>query len=173
MFKLKNKKSLLLMALILMAMMVFTACKSEVGLSEVSDAEESAQEATWTIKIETPDGKDVDFTDLDLKEIGTDKINATTKRKDGTEEENEWTGVQLNKILKFAGIEEYNTVDVEASDGFNVQYTKEIAGSDKTILAVKIDGENLKEGSGPAQMVVEGERANLWIKSVAKIKVNK
>lgn len=199
MLKFKSKKFLLLVVLILVGVIIFTACNVDkvdtdpeqtpiFGVQEqegepeknqettggtTKEVEGTTKEAAWTIIIETPDGESVDFTDLDLKEIGKINMKATTKIKDGTEEENEWTGVRLKKVLEFANIKGYELVEIEAEDGFLVEYTKEIADSDKTILAIKKDGETLDEDSGPTQMVVEGERANLWIRNVAKIRAVK
>lgn len=178
-----KRKNLLLVMLVLIGIIIFTACKAGTDPEETSSGdlenhqeetvEKTIQEVAWTITIETADGESVDFTDLDLEEIGKINMKATIKNKDGTEEENGWTGVQLKKVLEFANVGEYESIEVEARDGFSVEYTQEIANSDKTILAIKKDGVTLDEDSGPAQMVVEGERANLWIRNIAKIKTNK
>lgn len=193
MFKMR-RKSILLMLILSMGL-VFTACGSDDTPEEdvnpvedesnedSTDAEEDALDEddaaegedigeAWELDIETPEGETVKLTDEDMEEVGIVDVEATIRKKDGTEEENKWTGMPLKNILDFAGIEEYNLVEIEAADGFTVEYTPEIVESDGTILATKVDGEKLDEDSGPVQSVVDGEGAKLWIKQVVKVKAS-
>ncbi len=186
MFKKRTKRSVLLM-LIMAMVLVFTACSNDEVPEESSDEvqeepadevqESSAdadvdEEPEWKVAIETPEGETVELTDLNIEEVGKVDIQATIRKKDGTEEKNQWSGVPLKKVLEFVDISEYTVVEVEAADGFSVEYTPEIVESDGTILAVEVDGEKLDEDSGPVQGVVDGEGAKLWVKQVAKIKVS-
>lgn len=169
MFRVNRKKSLLTV-FVLISILLFTACSSK----KVSEEGNSLDgEPEWKIAIETPDEKTVELTNLDMDEVGTVDIEATMRKKDGTEEENKWSGMPLKEILEFAKASEYSTVEIEAEDGFSVVYDKEIVESDGTILAVEVDGKKLDEKSGPVQAVVDGEGAKLWVRQVSKVKVSK
>lgn len=169
MFRVNRKKSLLTV-FVLISILLFTACSSK----KVSEEGNSLDgEPEWKIAIETPDEKTVELTNLDMDEVGTVDIEATMRKKDGTEEENKWSGMPLKEILEFAKASEYSTVEIEAEDGFSVVYDKEIIESDGTILAVEVDGKKLDEKSGPVQAVVDGKGAKLWVRQVSKIKVSK
>lgn len=162
-----NRKKSLLMVLILISMSLFTACSTNVKQDGVTG------EPEWTVAIETPNGETVELTDLNIEEVGKVDIKAIMRKKDGTEQENKWSGVPLKKVIEFANISEYSLVEVEAEDGFSVKYDSEIVESEGTILAVEMDGEKLNEKSGPVQAVVDGEGAKLWVRQVSKIKVSK
>lgn len=169
MFRVNRKKSLLTV-FVLISILLFTACSSK-KVSEEGDSLDGEPE--WKIAIEIPDEKAVELTNLDMDEVGTVDIEATMRKKDGTEEENKWSGMPLKEVLEFAKISEYSTVEIEAEDGFSVVYDKEIVESDGTILAVEVDGKKLDEKSGPVQAVVDGEGAKLWVRQVSKVKVSK
>lgn len=177
MFRNKTKKAILLMLMMSMVFM-FTACANDEIPEESADetqedeVTEADNDQEVKVDIETPEGETIQLTDSNIEEIGKIDIQATIMKKDGTEEENQWSGVSLEKVLEFADIDEYTLVEIEAVDGFTVEYTPEIVQSEGTILAVEKDGEKLDEDSGPIQAVVDGEGAKLWIKQVVKIKVS-
>ncbi|KKH59837.1 hypothetical protein DU75_07725 [Methanosarcina mazei] len=76
-------------------------------------------------------------------------------------------------MLESAGVEDFTTVAVEAADGYSKEYTPDLVNTDKTILGTTVDGQKLGSEDGPVQLVIDGQSANMWIKNVAKIKVNK
>lgn len=133
----------------------------------------SGEKSDWKIEIETPAGKFAGVTYSDFKNIGLIDMEATLQKEDDIEEVNVWTGVKLKEVLKFVGIDEYNSVVIKSEDGFSEKYPKRMVDSDKTILATKRDGQDMDTGQGPVRAIVEGERANFWIKQVVKVKVNK
>lgn len=133
----------------------------------------SEEKSDWKIEIETPTGEFVGVTNSDFKNIGLIDMEATLQKEDDIEEVNVWTGVKLKEVLKIAGVDEYNSVVIKSEDGFLEKYPKRMVDSDKTILAVKRDGQDLDVGHGPVRAIVEGERANFWVKQVVKIKVSK
>lgn len=167
MFK-RNGKKILLLTLTLAMVFSLTAC-SGGGSKEPEISEDSV---TWELAVETPEEEIVTITQVDQDTIGLVDLEATAKHKDGTEEKNKWTGMVLKDILEFADISDYSLVEVEAIDGFTVEYTPEIVNNDGTILAIKVDGESLDEDSGPIQSVVEGQGQNLWIRQVVKLTVS-
>ena len=184
MLKFKNKNLLMLLALILISTVAFTACKTDEdpnktpqvqdeghGVHEDGETGNRTQETSWAIVVETLDGRSVDIAGSDFEDIGLTTMKATALRKDGTEEENEWTGIKIKDALEFAEIDEYDSVEIESGDGFSEIYSKEIVKNDGAILAIKKDGQDLDEGSWPVRVIVEGERTNLWLKNVAKIRV--
>ncbi len=162
MFK-RKKQGLLLLIVILAMVFTLAACSNHTS-SDIPEA--------WELFIETPEGEMVTITQADGQAIGMVDLQATSKYKDGTQEENTWTGMILRNVLDFADIGDYHLVELEAADGFTVEYTPEIVNSDGTILALKVDGEMLDEDSGPIQSVVQDQGQNLWIRQVVKVKVS-
>lgn len=128
---------------------------------------ETKGEAEWSITIETGD-KTVEFTSLDAEEVGIETIKATMKKKDGTVKEQEWTGVKLAGVLEHAGVESFNSVVVEATDGYSKEYDTSLVNSEGTFLGITIDGKELGE-DGPVQLVANGKGTKWWIKNVDKI----
>lgn len=129
MLKFKNKNSLLLVVFMLIGAIIFTACEADKGEQETPGVQEdqgTVEEATWKIVIKIPDGKSVDFINSDLEKMDKTNLKATTKKKDGTEEENELTGVKLKDVLKFAGIDGYSSVEIKSRDDFSEIYLKEM-----------------------------------------------
>lgn len=179
----RKRKSLLLLILVLATTLLFTACASSDETDEETSGEEiqetngtesgsEEEEVEWTIDIEISEDETKEFTKSDIEEVGRVDLDAKLEKKDGTVEENQWSGVELKKILEFIEVEEYNGVEIEAEDGFTVEYDKDTVESEGTILADKVDGNELDEESGPVQMVVDGQGAKMWIKQVSKIKVS-
>lgn len=160
------KRRLSILLVLIMTVLVFTACSN-------GEPAQTEQKSEWTISIETVDGQTVEFTNLDAEEAGQVDIKATMKKKDGSEVEQSWTGVLLSKVLESAGVEDFTTVAVEAADGYSKEYTPDLVNTDKTILGTTVDGQKLGSEDGPVQLVIDGQSANMWIKNVAKIKVNK
>lgn len=77
-----------------------------------------------------------------------------------------WTGCDLMEVLSIAGVTEFTTLSVEASDGYAQEYTYDMA--QKTMLAFYENGELLGE-DGPLNTVIEGESGSIWMKNLTKI----
>lgn len=160
----KMKKIMGFVLILALMLTVFVGCKVEEKVT--------TQEAAWTISVAGIKDEAISFTDLDAEEIGVKEIKATMKKKDGSEKEQTWKGYGLKEVLEQLGAGEYNSVTVEAVDGYGKELTKDLVISEGTILGVMVDGEALKEDNR-VQLVINGKGSNWWIKGVAKIKVIK
>ncbi|HZK24792.1 MAG TPA: molybdopterin-dependent oxidoreductase [Oscillospiraceae bacterium] len=157
-----KKLSLLLVVLLLSVALI--------GCSQPEEETPTADPA-WTISIVGVEAEPIDFTDLDTAELSQKDVEAVKKKKDGTEITENWQGVPLKEVLAAVGAADYQSVTVEASDGYAQEYTLEIINREETILGLVRDGEKLDEADGPVQMVPAGESGNMYIKNLAKITV--
>jgi len=154
-------KKYLVITLILMLMLtVMAGCGQK-------PAQEPA-EAKWNIQVT---GKDVDktLTDIDMEQLGPVNAKITMTKKDGSTEDHEWTGVPLSKVLESAGIKEFEKVVLESSDGYETELPKDVVQAQNTLVAYKMDGNDLPEGDGPVRMVVDGQPSKMWARALVKI----
>lgn len=131
------------------------------------------EKPAWTISVEGVKDSAVEFTNVDYGKLATVDIEATLKKKDGSELKQKFTGVPLVKVLESLGVKDYSSVTVEAKDAYAKDYTPDLVKDNGTILAIKADGKDLASDSGPVELVVTSQSGNMWIKCVAKIKVTK
>ncbi|MFI3175228.1 MAG: molybdopterin-dependent oxidoreductase [Bacillota bacterium] len=142
---------------------------AEETVEEVAEevATEGAELPTFSVGVVTADGEmeltEESFAGLDVVEK---EVLKTSQKGDET---NTWTGVDFMSALATLGITEFETVSVEATDGYAQEYTMEIAG--KAMLAYAKDGAGLGE-DGPINTVVDGESGNMWMKNLSKIVIN-
>ena len=153
------KKSLLIIAALLLVMAVCGAC----GAKE--------EEAVWTIAVEGAD-KDT-FTSNDYDKLDEVTIDVVLKKKDGTETNQSWTGVLLSDVLESLGVEDYTSVTLTASDGYAKDYTPDIVDDPLTILGTSVDGEAISAEDGYVQSVAGSQSGSMWIKMLTSITVNK
>ncbi|HHW01267.1 MAG TPA: molybdopterin-dependent oxidoreductase [Thermoanaerobacterales bacterium] len=125
-------------------------------------------EAKWKIQVT---GKDVDktLTDVDMEKLGPVDARIAMLKKDDSTEGHDWTGVPLSKVLESAGIKEFEKVVLESSDGYKVELPKDVALAQNTLVAYRMDGNDLPEGDGPVRMVVDGQPSKMWTKALVKI----
>lgn len=141
-----------------------------IGCSQPED-ETPVAEPEWTISIEGVEAEPIKFTDLDAAELTQKDVEAVKKKKDGTETKENWQGVPLKEVLAAVGAADYQSVTVEASDGYAQEYSLEVINREETILGLVRNGEKLDADDGPVQMVPTGESGNMYIKNLAKITV--
>lgn len=163
----KNIKRTILIGFIITFALLSVACSVDEESSVDKDLLKDLSFKLEVIKNE----EIITITEENLDEIGLVEIDAVFKMRDGTEEENNWIGMPLKEVLDFAEVEEYDSIEVEAVDGFTAEYTPEIVEDDGTLIGLIKDKELLDEDSGPIQTVVKEERSNMWIKQVVKLKV--
>lgn len=163
----KNIKRTILIGFIIMFALMSVACssKEETGIDN-----ELIKDVSFELEV-INDEDVIIITEENIDEIGLVEIDAIFKMRDGSEEENNWIGMNLKDVLDFAGVEDYDSIEVEALDGFSAEYTPQIVEDEGTIIGLIKDDELLDEESGPIQTVVKEERSNMWIKEVVKLKV--
>ncbi|NLP37092.1 MAG: molybdopterin-dependent oxidoreductase [Firmicutes bacterium] len=133
--------------------------------------EAGVDEATvdWSITVEGIGENTVAFTSADAAKLSMRQVTAVLSKKDGTQETQNWEGVSLKDVLDMLGATDYQSVIVEAADGYAQEYSLELIGREETILGLKLAGQPLDENNGPVQAVPTGEPGNMWIKNVAKL----
>jgi len=163
-------KKLYILFLIMILILSFTACGgSEAPSSETDESGiESVELPEFSIIIEGAEA--TAFTNADASDFELVEIEAVQTKKDGSEETNLWTGIVLKDVLAFAGVSEYSSLTIEASDGYAQEYTPNIVEGE-TILAFYKDGE-LIDDTGSVQLVPKGEPGNMWIRKLSKITIN-
>lgn len=175
-----NKKKALLFIFILALIFVVVGCSSkqgekieeeELATEEVEETASQSEIPEFNIVIETAKGESVEVTEKNVDEIGEATLTATVMKKDGSENENDFTGILLKDVLEYANVGDYSSLELEAADGFVVEYTKEMAESDGTILAYLIDGQPIEEEDGPIQSLIDGESSQYKVKQLVTIRV--
>jgi len=150
---------IILIVLLLMGMSVFAGCSHKA----------EAQEILWAITVEKEGGRSVEFTNVDASSIDMVAIEAVKEKKDGSKINENWEGMPVSEVLKAAGFNDYNTVAVEASDGYSKEFDKATIDDSGTIFGLKLDGEDIDEEDGPIQLVVSSMSGSSWIKNVARV----
>jgi len=170
------KKTLLsILAMVLLMSLIGCTPSDLSGAPEPDPAPVTAQpsaEPDWIITV-LGLAEQVTISSEDVDTIGIDTVTIAMKDKDSTGPEEEWSGLQLVKVLEYLGVDTYTTVAVEAADGYSREYTPDIAENEGTLLGLKINGEALDDTRGPVQLVVDGKGSNWWIKQVVKLTINK
>ncbi len=144
-----------------------TGAKTE---TEKQKTDEQSESKVPAFKISVEAGEEsIEITEKNIGDIKETTLTATINSKKG-ELTNEYTGILLKDVLEYANIEEYTSLELEAADGYVVEYTKEMAESDGAILAYIVDGEDMGIEAGPIQSVIDGESAKSSVKQLAKIR---
>lgn len=146
-----------------------TSTEAEKPVQTETDTQAESQKPAFTIAIEAG-GKSTELTEKNIGEVKETSLTATINSKKG-EETNEYTGMLLKDVLAYANVGEYSSLELEAKDGYVVEYTKQMAASDGAILAYIVDGKVIGEENGPIQSLIDGESAKSSVKQLAKIRV--
>lgn len=127
-------------------------------------------EALWTIEIVGAE-KD-EFTSLDYDLLEKVTVDAVLKKKDGSQQQQQWEGVLMKDVLAALGVTGYSSITLEASDAYAKDYTPEIVDDPATILGTVLGGEPLGEEDGFVRSVAASQSGNMWISHLVKITVN-
>ena len=153
------------LAFLLAALLALTSACSPGGTNQNDDP---ASIPEWTVTVAKADGE-TSFSSADAATFTPVTIEATTKNKNGESTTSTYTGVKLADVL--AGVSDFSSVTIVASDGFSADYDKELALAGDTILAWEKDGEIIDDVP-PLQMAPKQGTGNQFVKSVVKITVN-
>lgn len=110
-----------------------------------------------------------EFRALEQKEFTLTRTNSKGKTTTGT-----YTGVQPSVLLKAIGAQDYSSIKLTASDGYEQIYTKDIMEAPDALFAILQDGAPISEDAEDGQIwfcAGEGFEANYWTKYVTKITV--
>lgn len=104
----------------------------------------------------------------DIREMATVTIEAEKK-----DETHSYTGVRLSVLLTEAGITDFESLTLEAEDGYSYVVSREEALSDNSILAYMVDGEDLKEEkSTPVMFVSSVTSSQAWVGKLKNIRID-
>ena len=157
-----TKKALYLSMSILLAAAMLCACGAPVQ-------ESAAGAIQWTIAVEGADK--TEFTSVDYAALPSVTIDVVKTSKNGETNET-WQGVLLKDIMDALGISDYTSLTLTASDDYSKDFTPDIVNDEKTILGTVVNGEALTAEDGYVQIVAGNQPGNMWIQSLASIKVN-
>ncbi len=135
---------------------------------EQDDTGDVALSSTWEVEVSgLEDGSFVMTSDranskLDLVTVETSVI------KDDETVEQTWQGYKVLDVLEFLKVEDFNSLEFIAGDGFSVEITAEEI-DDNSILAVIEDGQELTEPDNLVRLVLDTQFSSNWIKGVSKI----
>ncbi len=137
------------------------------GSNDATDEEKAAK--AWEITFEgLSDGSFALGSDKAESKLTLTSIEATKTSKSGEESVQAWDGYKLLDALAFLHVEEFTSIKVVASDGYEMEITKEEV-DDSMILGITVDGENLSEDDNLVQLVSKNLASNKWVKGVSKI----
>jgi len=166
----RSSKVFLVLALILSVALVLSGCSQQPANTPANPPATAASDVP-ACKIDIVSGTETkSLTEADLSKIASVKFKGTTSKKDGTQVENEYEGLPLTKVLEAAGVTDFSSLQVTASDDYAVEYTADAVKAEGSILAFKRDGEALSD-SGPLMTVLTSQPSNKWCKKVVKITV--
>lgn len=148
-----KKTSLFLAALLVLALLAGCA-----NTPPTDEHEESAWEFTIGGKEFTIEGlRKMESVTIDLEKKG---------------EVNSYTGVPLSVLLTEAGIKDFETLTLEAEDGYTADITQEEALHAHSILCYALDGEDLSsDKNAPLMFVSEAASTKAWVGKLKVIRV--
>lgn len=125
---------------------------------------------SWTITVDGLSDGSFDFTS-DRAERKLERVQLHTERiKNDQKKPEDWEGYKILDVLSFLKVEDFNALVIRASDGFEIELSKEQI-DDETILAVVKNGEPLTDTDNLVQLVQNTEFSSSWVKGVSKITV--
>lgn len=92
----------------------------------------------------------------------------TEHTKNDEKQINDWQGYKVLDILSWLKVEDFDSLIIVASDGYEMALTKDMI-DDETILAHSKNGQALSDPDNMVQLVQNTEFATSWVKGVAKI----
>ena len=108
-----------------------------------------------------PGGREAVYSGAQLMEMPSVTVDAQSVNSAGTVSDVHATGVLLETVLNTLGVSQrdFESIIVTASDGYSIEYTKDVLYNRDIIIAWTVNG----EPQSP-RTVVPGERAMYWVK---------
>lgn len=107
------------------------------------------------------------LTSEDFNKMTFTEVEATLKKKDGTETAIMAKGILMSDLLTYLGVSA-DSLQVIALDGYEKEYDKSIIADNKTVLAF-FDGGKKLDTDGPIWLIAGNQSGNMWIKNLDKI----
>lgn len=130
------------------------AAKSEAAQTEAGaqaeaakpEAGAQAQIPEFTLVIEGVDGVEK-FTSEDAAKLTLSQLETSVTNKNGETTVSVYSGILLKDLLESIGVKDLKQLTIEASDGYQVTYDKEMAFADDVIVGFLKDGEPLENNA--------------------------
>ena len=121
----------------------------------------------WAITFEGLSDGSFDITN-EKAEMKLELVSLNTeKTKDDVKIPESWEGYKILDILDFLHVDDFNSITVVSTDGYEVELTNDQVDAE-TIIAITKDGKKLS-GNQPVQLVQNTQFATTWVKEVAKV----
>jgi hypothetical protein len=167
-----NKWVMVLLGLVLAAALAGCSAAPAATAGMMASANTSAvpADSNWTIEIQG--GTKSSITAADFAGLKSVTLTATLNHM-GTSVTSDYTGVLFMDVLKFAGVGDYTSVKIVASDSYEKDYKPADLNNDKTLFATAKNKVPLTTDDGPVMLVPSALTGNFWVKHVAKIIITK
>lgn len=160
-----KKKILILTAVIIMAMSMFTGC----GVDDIDIS--GYEDATLTLVGITEEDIVLTVTDLKAMECKTIKTESTSDKIGKVAA----TGPWLDTVLEPYGCkqEDFHKIKFYGTDEYDVNLYTEYLAEHPIMLAYGINGEPLDEESAPLRIIIRNSDSAYWVRMVTKIEFEK
>lgn len=155
--------------------LTITAASGEKMAETSEEANESttsevAADEGWMISFEGLSDGAFDMTQARADKAGKIPLVAlhTEHTKNDETQANDWEGYKVTDILSWLKVEDFNSLIIVASDGYELELMGDLIDED-TILAHSKNGEPLTDPDNLVQLVQNTEFATTWVKGVARI----
>ena len=115
----------------------------------------------------------LEFSNSDAEQLGPVEIAAAMKDGENIGEEQIWTGILLEDLLEFAGVDNFSVISVISADGSTREFDPARISEGATGIGWMVNGEPLDAESGPVQFIADQRGPKWWVKQVTKIEIIK
>ncbi len=164
----RTVKNLCLFLLVLALALSMAACEKNTAVTagNLSNADDG-QKITITGLMD----EDFEVTVGEMKKLPTVKKRTEATRANGDKVKLTAAGLLLEDVLQEHGksIKDYKAIRFTAKDGYSILVPPDILNSRQVILAYEIDGKRLVDEDQPVRVVIPGERAMYWVRTLQRI----
>ncbi|MFP4457750.1 MAG: molybdopterin-dependent oxidoreductase [Clostridia bacterium] len=137
---------------------------------EVEEDDQAALTTEWEIVVSgLSDGSFTMTSDRANSKLELTKVQTSIVKDDENVKET-WQGYKVLDVLEFLKVDEFNSLEFIAVDGFSVEIPSEEI-DENSILAVIRNGEEMNESDNLVRLVLDSPVSSNWIKGVVEIVV--
>lgn len=138
-----------------------------------SAVREPGEQDSFLVKVQT--GPEIRITVEELKHYPALTVETELVKSDGSKQRITARGAALRDILKAKGtnLDDFSALKVRTRDGYSVQIPGEVLKNRQVILAYEYQGKPVTGSESPIRIIVPGEPAMYWVRSVETIELAK